>query len=80
MVIITAKCEYPLVADNSVRVDDYPHNPILEGTTITFSCAPGKILIGPNMTTCMENGEWEPKVGIVEVKCAGKYKPDHHHS
>ena len=74
MGIIPAKCEYPLVDDNSVRIADYPENPTLEGATITFSCPPGKTLTGPNMTTCMENGEWELNVGIVEVKCVGKYK------
>ena len=70
-VILSAKCENPLVADNSVRITGY-HNPALEGATLTFSCPPGKTLIGPNITTCMENGEWEPNVGIVEVKCAGE--------
>ena len=70
-IIISAKCEHPLVVDNSVRIADH-HSPALEGGTLTFSCPPGKTLIGPNTTTCMENGEWEPNMGIVEVKCAGE--------
>ena len=42
----------------------------LEGTGITFSCPPGLVLAGPNTTTCMENGEWEPDPS--QVFCNGK--------
>ena len=69
--LFSARCEYPLVADSSVRIAGYL-NPALEGTTIIFSCPPGKLLIGPDTTTCMENGEWEPNVGIGGVMCAGE--------
>ena len=66
-----AKCEYPSLdnVDNSVKIADY-HSPALEGDTLTFSCPPGKTLIGSNITTCMENGEWDSNMG--EVKCAGE--------
>ena len=40
-----------------------------EGATFNFSCPPGLVLIGPNSTTCMGNGEWEPDPS--EVTCAG---------
>ena len=30
------------------------------GANVTFFCPPGLVLTGPNTTTCMENGEWEP--------------------
>ena len=44
--------------------------PVMEGTTISFSCHPGLILGGPNSSTCMGNGEWEPDPR--EVECRGK--------
>ena len=34
--------------------------PALEGVTVNFTCAPGRILTGPNSTTCTENGLWDP--------------------
>ena len=37
------------------------------GSIATFSCPPGLVLIGPNSSTCMGNGEWEPDPR--EVKC-----------
>ena len=60
-----------MVADNFVRITGY-HNPALEGASLTFSCPPGKILSGPNMTMCMKNGEWEPDLSIKDVKCVGE--------
>ena len=47
------------------------HDPALEGTTLMFSCPPGKILTGPNVITCMENGEWELHQRVEEIKCLG---------
>ena len=47
------------------------HSPALAGTTVIFSCPPGRIFTGPNMTTCMENGEWEPNPQMEGIKCAG---------
>ena len=44
-------------------------DPALEGQNITFTCASNQILIGPNTSTCMENGEWEPDPR--EVACTG---------
>jgi hypothetical protein len=35
-------------------------DPALEGQTITFTCPPGQILNGSNLSMCMGNGEWEP--------------------
>ena len=43
----------------------------LEGTNINFSCLPELILTGPNKSTCMGNGEWEPSPN--EVECTGEY-------
>ena len=37
-----------------------------------FSCPPGMVLIGPNSSTCTENGEWEP--GLNQLTCSeGNY-------
>ena len=44
--------------------------PALIGTTATFDCPSGQRLTGPNATTCMENGHWEPDTS--EVKCVGE--------
>ena len=32
----------------------------LEGDSISFTCSSGFLLTGPNSSTCMGNGEWEP--------------------
>ena len=40
------------------------------GTTVAISCPDGLTPIGPNASTCMENGEWEPD--LREVKCKGE--------
>ena len=43
--------------------------PPVEGTQIYFSCPPGLLLSGPNLSMCMENEEWEPTPR--EVECEG---------
>ena len=48
----------------------------LEGTSITFTCPPGLVLTGPNSSTCMGNGEWEPNPN--EVKCKGEHESRNH--
>ena len=35
-------------------------NPALEGNSVNLNCPPGLMLIGPNVSTCMRNGKWEP--------------------
>ena len=37
---------------------------------MTFACPSTHILVGPNTTTCMGNGEWEPDPRLVE--CIGE--------
>ena len=62
-----AKCNQP-VTDDSVRVifDD----PTLIDSNATFTCPDEKVLIGPNASTCMDNGYWEPDPRGVE--CQGE--------
>ena len=45
--------------------------PAREGTNITFNCSSGleQLLVGPNTSTCMGNGKWEPDPK--EVECRG---------
>ena len=50
-------------------------DPAIEGTTVTFECPPEYILIGPNTTTCMGNGEWKPDPR--DVECKGIYNIIH---
>ena len=57
------------VVGASVQVAFDDRQPALEGTTVSFSCPPGLVLAGPNTTTCMENGEWEPDP--TNIKCKG---------
>ena len=45
--------------------------PALEGNTVAFSCPLGMVLTGPNATTCMGNGEWEPDPREFKVQCRG---------
>ena len=46
-------------------------DPATEGTTLTFDCLPEYILNGPNTTTYMGNGKWEPDPREVECKLEG---------
>ena len=68
----TVKCDHPL--QTAAFDEKFPqvvefNDPALEQTTVTFSCPPGLVLTGPNSSTCMGNGEWEPDPR--EVKCKG---------
>ena len=45
--------------DESVRAFLDTDPPVME-TNATFSCLPGYVFRGPYMSTCMENGKWEP--------------------
>ena len=57
-------------AQDNIRVIGY-RDPALEGTSVTLECSsPNLVHIGPNTTTCMGNGEWEPDPR--EVNCIGK--------
>ena len=47
--------------------------PAMEGATVTFECPPQYVLTGPNITTCMGNGEWEPDPR--EAECNGMPLP-----
>ena len=44
-------------------------SPPIEGQFITYTCPPGFILTGPNVSVCTENREWEPDPG--DVECIG---------
>ena len=73
MCMFAVKCIYPLhqaaMIEDSVRVV-VDRDPALEGTNITFSCSSGLVLTGPNRTTCMDNGLWEPDPR--KVSCKGE--------
>ena len=55
----------------SIQVMGYV-NPALEGTTIKFSCPTDQILIGPNASTCLGNGEWELDPMESNIRCLGE--------
>ena len=62
---IIANCGQPEFlprANESVpNIESYDGLPI-EGSTIMFSCPPGLLVIGLNLATCSDNGEWEPNL------------------
>ena len=68
-----ANCGRPPVNMNdSITIIGYTqHMPVMEGISVNFSCNLGHILHGPNSSTCVRNGEWEPDP--MEVECRGKY-------
>jgi hypothetical protein len=71
----TAKCGnvlHQLIGQDhdNIRVIGYSA-PALEGTSVILECiSPYLVHRGPNITTCMENGEWEPDPR--EVNCIGE--------
>jgi hypothetical protein len=68
----TVKCKDPTVqVRNSVQVIGYSE-PALEGMNITFLCPSNYLLMGTSMSTCAENGEWEPDPK--DMECKGKIK------
>ena len=57
--------------DHSVKVMGYSElEPSVIGTTVSLYCPVGMVLNGPNMSTCIEDGIWEPD--IREVTCMGE--------
>ena len=56
--------------NDSITIIGYV-DPALEGATLAFECPPQYILIGPNTTTCMGDGEWEPDPR--EIECKGMW-------
>ena len=53
--------------DSLPNIEDYDGLPV-QNTMITFSCPPGFMVVGPNLATCTEDGEWEPNLG--DVMCS----------
>ena len=68
--MLVARCPQ-VTTDSPVRVVTGYRDPALEGTTVMFSCPTGRTLTGSSMSTCMEDGEWEPD--LREIKCKGGY-------
>ena len=69
MIIPAARCPEVMI-DSPVRVTGY-RDPALVGTTVMFSCSTKLTLTGSSMSTCMEDGEWEPD--LKGIKCKGGY-------
>ena len=70
---ITVTCEYPpaqLLHHPAVMISGaQDSHPLIEGQNITYTCPPGFVLTGPNVSVCMGNtdSEWESDPG--EVDC-----------
>ena len=67
-IIYIVNCGYPRISDGSVTLMNLS-DPATPGMSVTFSCFEHLIITGPNSTTCMENGKWEPDPRA--VKCKG---------
>ena len=72
MSVIQANCGNPLdqTLDNFTLLAIGYTIPALEGDSVIFSCPLGLAINGSNMSTCMENGKWEPDPK--EVECKGE--------
>jgi hypothetical protein len=71
-ITIAVTCDYPptqLLQHPVIVVSGSQDSHPIEGQFITYTCPPGFILTGPNMSVCMGNREWEPDPG--EVDCIG---------
>ena len=80
--IIAAACEEIFEAQSDIDPQNHGNisittvaglgygKPPLGRESVRLSCPPKLMLTGPNSTTCMENGEWEPNPR--EVECKGK--------
>ena len=44
--------------------------PVMEGVIVSFRCCFEFILTGPNSSTCMRNGEWEPDPSSLYIASA----------
>ena len=61
--------------ESSLRLNfqDYSELAIV-GTMLSFNCSqPEEVLIGPNTTTCMDNGRWVPDPLQLQISCKGMY-------
>ena len=57
---IPVNCGAPLdESASSVMVMGY-NDLALKEDSVSFTCSSGLAITGPNSSTCMENGEWEP--------------------
>ena len=64
-------CRNPteLVDDSTTIIGYSLGEPAIRGANLTFTCTSGLVLSGPNTSTCMGNGEWEPDPR--EIECTG---------
>ena len=56
------------MAGSSSSVTNFS-DPATSGILVTFSCSENLVLVGPNSSMCMDNGQWEPDPR--EIKCIG---------
>ena len=64
IILISVNCGDPssLQVNHSVFITGYM-DPVLPGRSVQFSCPPTLAMSGPNSSTCLENGQWEPDPG-----------------
>ena len=68
--VVSATCGNPAdQVKDLVRVFGFME-PAVGESNVTFGCPLGLALTGPDSSTCMGNGEWEPDPG--KVTCTGK--------
>ena len=53
-------CQNPaLLGDESITIIGF-RKPAIRGADVALTCIPGLMLLDPNSSTCMGDGEWEP--------------------
>ena len=78
--IASINCESPNTQlDDSIEIIGCLNNTCTRaterGSSISFSCPPGLVPTGPNSSTCIGNGEWEPDPREARYKseCSNNY-------
>ena len=67
--LLLLNCRHPVLSgDSMLTVTDYGDLLVINGTTVSFGCSSGLMLVGVKSTTCRENGDWEPDPG--RIVCA----------
>ena len=76
ILLLKSKCCIPANYCENLFIDSViineEQNSVVEGSNVTFTCPPRRVLTGPNTSTCMANGQWYPDPR--NLKCTGETK------
>ena len=66
---VTANCGYPVSSSSSSLSTNFS-DPATPGMLVIFRCSEDLVLVGPDSSACMDDGQWEPDPS--KVRCKGK--------